>query len=104
MFAKKEARTNLRITAGWGIVDSQGRVNPGQGRSKRREWTNAEREQLHAGFEEAGVNSTRSFELLGKPIDVYLNDSTCWRGVPERVWEYYIGGYQVVKKWLSYRE
>jgi hypothetical protein len=24
--------------------------------------------------------------------------------VPEKVWELYIGGYQVMKKWLSYRE
>ena len=24
--------------------------------------------------------------------------------MPERVWEYTIGGYQVMKKWLSYRE
>jgi hypothetical protein len=24
--------------------------------------------------------------------------------VPARVWDYYIGGYQVIKKWLSYRE
>jgi hypothetical protein len=24
--------------------------------------------------------------------------------VPEAVWEYTIGGYQVIKKWLSYRE
>ena len=24
--------------------------------------------------------------------------------VPEKVWQYYIGGYQVIKKWLSYRE
>jgi hypothetical protein len=27
-----------------------------------------------------------------------------WRNVPQRVWEYTIGGYQVIKKWLSYRE
>jgi len=27
-----------------------------------------------------------------------------WRCVPVRVWNYHIGGYQVVKKWLSYRE
>ena len=26
------------------------------------------------------------------------------RNIPFNVWEYYIGGYQVVKKWLSYRE
>jgi len=24
--------------------------------------------------------------------------------MPTRVWEYTIGGYQVIKKWLSYRE
>jgi hypothetical protein len=24
--------------------------------------------------------------------------------VPKRVWTYTIGGYQVIKKWLSYRE
>jgi hypothetical protein len=27
-----------------------------------------------------------------------------WRNVPPRVWNYTIGGYQVLKKWLSYRE
>ena len=27
-----------------------------------------------------------------------------WRNIPEKVWNYYIGGYQVIKKWLSYRE
>jgi len=27
-----------------------------------------------------------------------------WRNVPARVWDYFIGGYQVIKKWLSYRE
>ena len=24
--------------------------------------------------------------------------------MPEKVWDYTIGGYQVIKKWLSYRE
>jgi hypothetical protein len=37
-------------------------------------------------------------------IDVFLNDNVAWRGVPKEVWEYNIGGYQVLKKWLSYRE
>ncbi len=27
-----------------------------------------------------------------------------WRNVTGRVWDYTIGGYQVIKKWLSYRE
>ncbi len=36
--------------------------------------------------------------------DVYLNGTTYWRGIPTDVWEYTLGGYQVLKKWLSYRE
>ena len=36
--------------------------------------------------------------------DVSLNDVAYWRCVPARVWTYTIGGYQVMKKWLSYRE
>jgi hypothetical protein len=27
-----------------------------------------------------------------------------WRNVPDTVWDFTIGGYQVIKKWLSYRE
>ena len=36
--------------------------------------------------------------------DIYLNDTAYWRNIPVSVWEYCIGGYQVIKKWLSYRE
>lgn len=36
--------------------------------------------------------------------DVFLNDTACWRNVPEKVWGFTIGGYQVIKKWLSYRK
>jgi hypothetical protein len=36
--------------------------------------------------------------------DVWLNDIAYWSSIPERVWEFTIGGYQVMKKWLSYRE
>ncbi|MBI4569677.1 MAG: hypothetical protein HY719_14890, partial [Planctomycetes bacterium] len=36
--------------------------------------------------------------------DVYLNERAFWRNVPAQVWRYTIGGYQVIKKWLSYRE
>jgi hypothetical protein len=35
---------------------------------------------------------------------VYLNADACWSHVPVRVWEYTTGGYQGLKKWLSYRE
>ena len=36
--------------------------------------------------------------------DVYLNANAYWRHVPAPVWNYTLGGYQVLKKWLSYRE
>ena len=42
--------------------------------------------------------------LGGTCFDVYLNEVADWRCVPSRVWSYTIGGYQVMKKWLSYRE
>ena len=37
-------------------------------------------------------------------VDVFLNDGAFWRCVPSGVWTYTLGGYQVIKKWLSYRE
>jgi hypothetical protein len=37
-------------------------------------------------------------------LDIYLNETAYWSNVPTCVWEYHIGGYQVIKKWLSYRE
>jgi hypothetical protein len=39
-----------------------------------------------------------------RSCDIYLNDNACWRNIPEAAWKYTIGGYQVLKKWLSYRE
>jgi hypothetical protein len=65
----------------------------------RREYTEAERDALvTAGGDDA-------LALLGDTcLDVWLNDAAFWRCVPARVWEYTLGGYQVIKKWLSYRE
>ena len=37
-------------------------------------------------------------------LDIYLNGNAYWRNVPAAVWNYRLGGYQVLKKWLSYRE
>ena len=45
------------------------------------------------------------FRTLGDTtFDVHLNDRAYWRNVPAAVWSYKLGGYQVLKKWLSYRE
>jgi hypothetical protein len=44
-------------------------------------------------------------DLLGEQVlDIHLNDHACWRGVPEAVWDYKIGGFQVLRKWPSYRD
>ena len=37
-------------------------------------------------------------------FDIYLNERSYWRNVPANVWGYKLGGYRVLKKWLSYRE
>ncbi len=37
-------------------------------------------------------------------FDVFPNDVAFWRNVPAKMWAYTLGGYQVMKKWLSYRE
>ena len=39
-----------------------------------------------------------------RTLDIFLNSEPYWKNVPVPVWEFTIGGYQVMKKWLSYRE
>ena len=96
--------TNLSVKAGWGNRDSKGRVNPGRGRTEVRSWTTTEMDTLRKGFGVGCIDEDRGFTLFGRAVDVYLNDTTFWCGVPETVWDYVIGGYPVIKKWLSYRE
>ena len=36
--------------------------------------------------------------------DLFINDRVCLRNVPQVVWEYQLGGYPVIKKWLGYRD
>jgi len=67
---------DFNLTAGWGHYGANQAVMPGQGNIERR----------------------------GEVVDVYLNDRAYWQNVPIEVWEYRLGGYQVLKKWLSYRE
>lgn len=42
--------------------------------------------------------------LLGSPVRVHLNSRSWWDQVPRRAWELRIGGYSVLRKWLSYRD
>jgi hypothetical protein len=78
---------------------------PGKGRTNTRPWTSEERAAIGQGAEALGLSAEQALSQLGdQAVDVYLNDLAYWRGVPAGVWSYTIGGYQVMKKWLSYRE
>jgi hypothetical protein len=88
------AAGDLELRAGWGYAGRSGVTMPGKGRVVIRPYTAEEQATLG---ETGGV-------LGEKTCDLYLNEVAYWRNIPLRVWEYTIGGYQVIKKWLSYRE
>ena len=88
------AGDDFALTAGWGHFGPGDAVMPGQGRIVQRAYTPEERAAL------AGATP-----ILGETTyDIYLNARAYWRNVPAGVWTYKLGGYQVLKKWLSYRE
>jgi hypothetical protein len=95
----------LGITAGWGHAGKGGVTMPGQGQAVPRDYTKTESETIATGVKALGLSPEQALALLGsKTFDLYLNPSAYWANVPEKVWDYTIGGYQVIKKWLSYRE
>jgi hypothetical protein len=94
---------DLALTCGWGVVQRRTQksgavsrvVMPGDGRLEQRSRTAAE----------ASTLTPEDLRLLGDDVlDVNLNDTTVWRGVPLTAWAFKIGGYQVLRKWLSYRD
>ncbi len=85
---------DFELTARWGYFGSKGAVQPGSGRMIERDYTSEELATLGA-----------TTPALGKTtFDIYLNTNAYWRNIPANVWNYKLGGYQVLKKWLSYRE
>lgn len=100
---------SFEVTAGWGY--SQRRDNgtrlvmPGVGKITERAWSEAERDALTHLAARHELELDALLELIGaRAVDVEINPGAMWEGVPENVWEYTLGGYQVLKKWLSYRE
>ena len=85
---------DFSVTAGWGHLGAGDAVMPGQGRVEERPYTATESAALG---DLIGILGETTF-------DIYLNDHAYWRNVPAAVWSYKLGGYQVLKKWLSYRE
>ena len=82
--------TDFELTTNWGHAGQNG-VMPGRGKAIDRPYTPEEKSAIG---DKLGVTT----------YDIYLNDVAYWKNVPDRVWKYTIGGYQVIKKWLSYRE
>ena len=85
---------DFALTAGWGHYGTGEAVMPGQGRVVERDYTADERAALG---DTTGVLGQTTF-------DIYLNGNAYWHNVPANIWRYKLGGYQVLKKWLSYRE
>ena len=85
---------DFAVSSGWGHFGSGDAVMPGQGRVLERAYTCDERAAL-------GDRVATFGEMT---FDVYLNERAYWRNIPAAVWTYKLGGYQVLKKWLSYRE
>jgi hypothetical protein len=95
----------LALTAGWGHAGKAGITMPGKGKTISRDYTDPELESIRLGAERLILSLDQAMEALGeKTLDVYLNGVAYWCNIPEKVWEFTIGGYQVLKKWLSYRE
>ncbi|TSA55287.1 MAG: hypothetical protein D4R38_00840 [Dehalococcoidia bacterium] len=95
----------LAVTVGWGHAGQNGVVMPGKGKTVERDYTAEEKQAIVSGAEKQGIPSEKAFQLLGEhTFDIYLNEVAYWKNVPARVWEYAIGGYHVIKKWLAYRE
>jgi hypothetical protein len=95
----------LALSAGWGHYGQRNAVMPGRGRFTEREWSPSERKAITDGAMARGLDDSAAYANLGDTcLDIHLNEHAFWRAVPKLAWEYRIGGYQVIKKWLSYRE
>ena len=88
------AGDDFAVSVGWGHFGTGEAVMPGHGKVVGRDYTDDERTAMSDAIPTLG----------GTTFDVYLNDRAYWRNVPRTVWNYQLGGYQVLKKWLSYRE
>jgi hypothetical protein len=96
---------DLKVSANWGHLNKKGATMPGKGKVIERDYNSTESAAIEESAGRLGLSTKDLFAHLGeRTCDVYLNDVAFWRNIPARVWDYTIGGYQIIKKWLSYRE
>lgn len=89
----------------WGKIFREGAVLPSHGKLSIREYTSDERRLVETTARTMGVHAGAAYALLGETTrDIYLNERVYLQNVPAKVWDFTVGGYQVLKKWLSYRE
>ncbi len=60
-------------------------------------------------YEELDMNESREANFLYKATGVksgrvWINKQRCFEPIPEPIWSFYIGGYQVLEKWLKERK
>jgi predicted helicase len=82
--------SEFALTAGWGSFGKAGVTMPGKGRVEPTALRQAQGE--------------RNNDEPPDGLNIFLNDNAYWQNVPQATWDFTIGGYQVMKKWLSYRE
>ena len=96
----------LAVTAGWGHFGKAGVVMPAKGKLAERQYSQPEADAIEAEAAGAGeCRPPRCGACWAKPPAMYISITRpigkISRGTSGR---YYFGGYQVIKKWLSYRE
>lgn len=101
--------SDLTVSAGWGHAQTSRTgstlVLPHNGLSRERNYSAAEQSALAEEGKALGMTLEEVLSLLGgRTFDIHLNAHALWTNVPAKVWDYTLGGYQVIKKWLSYRE
>lgn len=95
----------LALRGGWGFVGKGGVKTAGKGKLLKRPYSAEELEALREGASQLGLSLEAAMVRLGdETFDAYLNEVAYWKNIPVSVWNYTIGGYQLLRKWLSYRE
>jgi hypothetical protein len=95
---------DLALTANWRSGEADDSVALEQGYMVKRKFTASEQAALEKGAAALGLTLDQLDRYLGSTTcDIYLNDQVYWANIPLKVWEYTVGGYQVLKIWLSQR-